>query len=195
MSQIFFCLLPGVNGYGSVCHEPFPITNISSRFFRRRGEGCHFRFRGPANHLASTFLLPTGQAILLGLLDVTQVRLLLIQRAVTPLPSSQWDITWQYIVTQTHPHSHTHIYLCSQSLTHILTHTYACIYIHVYTYIYVYIYIYIYTHTHMYIQIHSHTRAHTHIYIYIHSHTYLYTQAYSHSQILSSPQLSHNDSL
>ena len=42
------------NGYGSVCHEPLPITNISSRFFRRRGEGCHFRFRAPANHLAST---------------------------------------------------------------------------------------------------------------------------------------------
>ena len=56
MSQIFFCLLPGVNGYGSVCHEPVLITNISSRFSRRRGEGCHFRFRAPANHLASTFL-------------------------------------------------------------------------------------------------------------------------------------------
>ena len=27
------------NGYGSVCHEPFPITAFSSRFFRRRGEG------------------------------------------------------------------------------------------------------------------------------------------------------------
>ena len=37
---------------------------------------------------------PSGQAILLGLLDVTQVRLLLIQTAVIPLPSSQWDITW-----------------------------------------------------------------------------------------------------
>ena len=61
MSQIFFCLLPGVNGYGSVCHEPFPISNISSRFFRRRGEGCHFRFRAPANHLASlSFSLPVS---------------------------------------------------------------------------------------------------------------------------------------
>ena len=58
MSKIFFCLLPGVNGYGSVCHEPLPITNISSRFFRRQGEGCHFRLRAPANHLASTFLPP-----------------------------------------------------------------------------------------------------------------------------------------
>ena len=26
------------NGYGSVCHEPFPITNISSRFFFADGE-------------------------------------------------------------------------------------------------------------------------------------------------------------
>ena len=93
MSQIFFCLQPGVNGYGSVCHEPCSKTNFSSRFFRRRREGCHFRFRAPANHLAST-LLPPGQAILLGLLYVTQVRLLLIQTAVIPLPSSQWDITW-----------------------------------------------------------------------------------------------------
>ena len=28
------------NGYGSVCHEPFPITDFSSRFFRRWGEGA-----------------------------------------------------------------------------------------------------------------------------------------------------------
>ena len=88
----FLSSSPGVLGYGSVLHEPLPITNISSPFFRRRGEGWHFRFRAPANHLASTS--PPGQAILLGLLDVTQVRLLLIQTAVIPLPSSRWDITW-----------------------------------------------------------------------------------------------------
>ena len=58
---MFLSSSPGVNGYGSVCHEPFPITNISSRFFRRRGEGCHFRFRAPANHLASlSFSLPVS---------------------------------------------------------------------------------------------------------------------------------------
>ena len=28
------------NGYGSVCHEPLPITNFSFRLFRRRGEGA-----------------------------------------------------------------------------------------------------------------------------------------------------------
>ena len=94
VQDMFLSSSPGVNGYGSVCHEPLPITNISSRFFRWRGEGCHFRFRAPANHLASLPFLPPGQAILLGLPDVTQVRLLLIQTAVIPLPSSQWDITW-----------------------------------------------------------------------------------------------------
>ena len=41
-----------------------PATNPAKQltfllvFFRRRGEGCHFRFRAPANHLASTFLPP-----------------------------------------------------------------------------------------------------------------------------------------
>ena len=102
MSQIFFCLQPGINGYGYVCHEPFSKTNISSRFFRRWGGSPHFRFRAPANHLASTFLPHPGQAILLGLLDVTQVRLLLIQTAVIPLPSSQWDITWHYLHSGQH---------------------------------------------------------------------------------------------
>ena len=56
VSDMFLSSSPRVIGYGSVCHEPLPITNISSRFFRRWGKGCHFRFRAPANHLASTFL-------------------------------------------------------------------------------------------------------------------------------------------
>ena len=61
VQDMFLSSSPGVNGYGSVCHEPLPITNISSRFFRRRGEGCHFRFRAPANHLASlSFSLPVS---------------------------------------------------------------------------------------------------------------------------------------
>ena len=62
----FLSSSPGVNGYGSVCHEPCSKTNISSRFFRRRGEGCHFRFRAPANHLASpSFPLVSGDLRLL----------------------------------------------------------------------------------------------------------------------------------
>ena len=66
------------NGYGSVCHEPLPITNFFLFYFRWR-EGV------PTSVLGSqpiVWLLPSyppGQAILLGLLDVTQVRLLLIQ--------------------------------------------------------------------------------------------------------------------
>ena len=86
-------------GFGSSArYEPCQTTDISSRFFRQRGEGCHFRFRAPANHWLLPFS-PPGQAILLGLIDVTQVRLLLIQTAVIPLPSSQWDITWHYDIT------------------------------------------------------------------------------------------------
>ena len=38
VSQIFFCLQPGVNGYGSVCHEPCSKTNFLIIYFRW-GEG------------------------------------------------------------------------------------------------------------------------------------------------------------
>ena len=84
-------------GYGSSArYEPCQTTNILIFYFRWR-EGV------PTSVLGSqpiVWLLPSspaGQAILLGLLDVTQVGLLLIQTAVIPLPSSQWDITWQYL--------------------------------------------------------------------------------------------------
>ena len=33
VSQIFFCLQPGVNGYGSVCHEPCSKTNFLIIYF------------------------------------------------------------------------------------------------------------------------------------------------------------------
>ena len=49
-------------GIGSVCHEPCPITNFFFSFLSLTGRRCHFRFRVPANHLASLFL-PPGQAI------------------------------------------------------------------------------------------------------------------------------------
>ena len=42
------------NGYRSVCHEPFPITDFSY-LFPLRGRSPHFRFGVPANHLASLF--------------------------------------------------------------------------------------------------------------------------------------------
>ena len=71
VSEIFFCLLlPGVLGFGSVRHKPCPTTNFFFSFFSLTGRRCHFRFRVPANHLASTFSLPvSGDS--LGLLDVT----------------------------------------------------------------------------------------------------------------------------
>ena len=60
--DIFFCLLlPGVLGFGSVRHEPCPTTNFFF-FFSLTRRRCHFRFRVPANHLASLFV-PLGQAI------------------------------------------------------------------------------------------------------------------------------------
>ena len=40
VQEMFLSSSPGVNGYGSVCHEPLPITNFSFRFFRWREEGA-----------------------------------------------------------------------------------------------------------------------------------------------------------
>ena len=55
----FLCLLlPGVLGFGSVSYEPCPTTNFSYYLFPLAGRSPHFRFRVPANRLASTFFLP-----------------------------------------------------------------------------------------------------------------------------------------
>ena len=51
-------LLPGVHGFSSVRREPCPTTNFLIFLFPLTGRRCHFRFRVPANHLASTFFLP-----------------------------------------------------------------------------------------------------------------------------------------
>ena len=53
-------LLPGVLGFNSVRHEPCPTTDFSPFFFSLTGKRCHFRFRVPANRLASTFFLPVS---------------------------------------------------------------------------------------------------------------------------------------
>ena len=56
VSQIFFCLQPGVNGHGSVCHEPCSKTDFLIIYFRW-GEGVPTSVLGsPANHLASLSL-------------------------------------------------------------------------------------------------------------------------------------------
>ena len=58
--DILRLLLPGVLGFGSVPYEPCPTTDFSYSFFSLTGRRCHFRFRAPANHLASTFFLPVS---------------------------------------------------------------------------------------------------------------------------------------
>ena len=101
------------NGYGSVCHEPFPNNWLFFSFFSPTGRRCHFRFRVPANHLASpSFPLVSGDLRLLStnicwyplcdlhsFLTVTLWRLATVHsngRIVLILfLSSLWDITWQ----------------------------------------------------------------------------------------------------
>ena len=39
-SRYVFVFFTQSNGFRSVCHEPLPITDFSSRFFRLRGEGA-----------------------------------------------------------------------------------------------------------------------------------------------------------
>ena len=80
VSQIFFRLLhPEYLAFGSVSYEPCQTTNFFLFYFRWR-EGV------PTSVLGSqpiVWLLPSsspGQAILLGLLDVTQARLLSTDR-------------------------------------------------------------------------------------------------------------------
>ena len=104
-------LLPGVLGFSSVHHEPCPTTNFSLFFFPLTGRRCHFRFRVPANHLASTFFLPVSgdpsevteyQHLLVSTLThilYFDGLLLLIQArgiVVILFLSSQWDTMWQY---------------------------------------------------------------------------------------------------
>ena len=72
--NILCLLLPGVLGFGSDSYEPYPTTNLFFSFFRWREEGA-------TSILGSqpiTWLLSSSpwSGNFLGLLDVTQVRLL-----------------------------------------------------------------------------------------------------------------------
>ena len=64
LSRIFLLLrallLPGVLGFSSARHKPCPTTNFSLYLFSLTGRSPHFRFRVPANHLASLFLPLVG---------------------------------------------------------------------------------------------------------------------------------------
>ena len=53
--RYFFVFFTRSTGFWSVCHEPCPITNFSYYLFLLTGGSPHFRFRVPANRLASTF--------------------------------------------------------------------------------------------------------------------------------------------
>ena len=78
VSQIFFVFF--YPEYLALVLTPTnPAQRLTFSFlFPLTGGSPHFRFWVPANRLASTS--PPGQAILLGLLDVTQVRLLSTDR-------------------------------------------------------------------------------------------------------------------
>ena len=113
MSEIYFCLLiPGVLGFSSIRHKPCPTTDFSLFLFPLMGRRCHFRFRVPANHLASTFFLPVSgnpsevteyQHLLVSTLThilYFDGLLLLIHAwgiVVILFLSSQWDTTWQSV--------------------------------------------------------------------------------------------------
>ena len=58
LSQLFFCLQPGVKWLWFVCPLQTLLKNyLSSYLLPLRGRDPHFRFEVPANHLASLFFL------------------------------------------------------------------------------------------------------------------------------------------
>ena len=57
---LFVFVYPEYLAFGSVHHEPCPKTNLSYYLFPLTGRSPHFRFRVPANRLASTFFLPVS---------------------------------------------------------------------------------------------------------------------------------------
>ena len=60
LAEFLRLLLPRVLGFGSFSYEPCPTTNFFFWFFSLTGRRCHFRFRVPANHLASLLFLPVS---------------------------------------------------------------------------------------------------------------------------------------
>ena len=104
--DIFLSSSTRSTGFGSVCHEPCPTTDLIIPFFSLTGRRCHFRFRTPANHLASTFFLPVpGDPR-----EVTEYKHLFLtvilwwlatvnlnkRIVVIIFLSSQWDTTWHF---------------------------------------------------------------------------------------------------
>ena len=105
-------LIPGVLGFSSVHHEPCLTTDFLFSLFSLTGRKRHFRFRVPANHLASTFFLPVSgdpsevteyQHLLVStlthILYFDGLLLLIHARGIVVILFlySQWDTTWQYV--------------------------------------------------------------------------------------------------
>ena len=122
VQDMFLSSSPGVNGYGSVCHEPCSKTNLFTSYF-------HWREGVPSSVLGSQpiiWLLPSspGEAILLGLLDVTPVRLLLIQTSVGLHPDLHSFLTVCHCSFQREDSSHPtsivsvgyHVTICNKIL-------------------------------------------------------------------------------
>ena len=103
--DIFLSSSTRSTGFGSVCHEPCPTTNLFFSFFRWREEGATSVFRVPANHLAFTFFLPVSDDPR----EVTEYKHLFLtvilwwlatvnsntRIVVILFLSSQWETTWQ----------------------------------------------------------------------------------------------------
>ena len=121
MSQVFFCLQPGI-----LAMVRLPATNPAQKlifllFTSAEGRKSPLPFWGPSQSFGF-YLPPSWSADFLGLLDATQVRLLgtnicwsssrplwptfslkilsIQTRGIVILsPSSQWDITWQLLMS------------------------------------------------------------------------------------------------
>ena len=173
---------------GQSATSPFLITNISSRFFRRRGEGCHFRFRVPANHLASpSFPLVSGDLRLLStnicwypLCDLHSFLTVTFLTGCHCSFQREDSISLISIVSVGYhvTHSSNYFYHNPEKLKKDITNSGIFLIIYIERdrqniYIYAYIYIYIYIHTHIYNDLYT-------IYIYIYIHTIKYIYIYVH---------------
>ena len=127
LADIFSSSSPGVLGFWFCLLRTQPNNSLFSFLFPLTGGSPHFRFRVRANRLASTFL-PTKSGDFVRATrchpsQVTEYRLVAPiyhhaltvilwwlatvnsnkRIAVIPLPSSQWDITWQILPYQVLP--------------------------------------------------------------------------------------------
>ena len=124
VSDMFLSSSPGVIGFGSVCHEPLPITDFLIFYFRWR-EGVPTSVLGSQPIVWLLSSSPPGQAILLELLDITPVRLLLIQTSVGLHPDLHSFLTVCHCSFQQEDSSHpTSIVSVGYHVTIMIVHFY-----------------------------------------------------------------------